>query len=1015
MSQNFNKLKELLKELFQLDRADLDFGIYRIINKQRKDVTKFLNEDLLPQVKAAFNKYQSSNRQVLQEELAQTIENAKSAGFNPDDSPKVKELKEKIANIIDVTALEEEVYSHLYSFFRRYYSEGDFLSLRRYKEGVYAIPYEGEEVKLHWANADQYYIKSSENLRNYAFKLPSGSRVKFEVVAATLEKDNNKAANGKERKFYLCENEPFIVEGNDLIFRFEYQANSEKQEVLNTTTCERIFSLKGLEKWQVELSQKQPTEKNRERTLLEKYITDFTAKNTFDYFIHKDLGGFLRRELDFYIKTEVMHLDDIENETALRVERYLDQIKALRQVAHKIITFVEQIENFQKKLWLKKKFVVETNYCITLDRVSEELYSEIIENTEQIEEWKRLFAIDEIQGDLVTPGYSEPLTVAFLKDNQFLILDTKFFSQLFKNKLIENLENLDSNIDGLMVKSENFQALNLLTETYKCKVKSIYIDPPYNTQKDIFIYKDGYKNSSWLSMLFDRINIGKNLLNSEGVLFVSIDENEVSYLKNLLTEIFVSQNYIGTLVWKNASNNNPTRIAIEHEYILCVAKDESLVEPAWKNNFSDAKEILLNEYESLRKQGLEPDHIQNMIRNFIKDNNETIGEIERYKFVDEDGIYTGSQSVHNPHPGGYDYEIIHPDTGKPMRKPANGYRFPEITMREDFINKERIIYGQDENRIIQIKVYLQDYKDSLRSVINVDGRLGAYALNNFFGQGNKVFDNPKAPQLIKRLISFCSLDDTIILDFFCEYGSTIQAVIEITRQTSVKMKYITVEMGEYFNTVLKPRIQKVIYSKDWKDGKPISREGISHCFKYIRLESYEDALNNIEISKLNQPQQLTLEQYQNFRESYMLSYMLEMETKGSASLLNVEAFDKPFDYKLKIWQNDEFQKVAVDLVETFNYLLGLNVQRIQTLDNVKIVKGINRQNQNVLIIWRDLDEIDNDTLEQWFKNHFTEHEFDLIYVNCDNNLANTKPADANWQVLLTEAEFKRLMFDIQDI
>ena len=285
MSQNFNKLKELLKELFQLDRADLDFGIYRIINKQREKVTQFLDEDLLPQVKAAFNKYQSSNRQVLQQELEKTIESAKSAGFNPDDSPKVKELKEKIANIIDVTGLEEEVYSHLYSFFHRYYSEGDFLSLRRYKEGVYAIPYEGEEVKLHWANADQYYIKSSENLRNYAFKLPSGNRVKFEVVAATLEKDNNKAANGKERKFYLCENEPFIIEGNDLIFRFEYQANSENQGSLNTTTCERIFSLKGLEKWQVELSQKQPTEKNTERTLLEKYITDFTAKNTFDYFI----------------------------------------------------------------------------------------------------------------------------------------------------------------------------------------------------------------------------------------------------------------------------------------------------------------------------------------------------------------------------------------------------------------------------------------------------------------------------------------------------------------------------------------------------------------------------------------------------------------------------------------------------------------------------------------------------------------------------------------------------------
>jgi adenine-specific DNA-methyltransferase len=130
------------------------------------------------------------------------------------------------------------------------------------------------------------------------------------------------------------------------------------------------------QKWQQELdslrqelSSLRPTEKNPNRTLLEKHLADYTARNTFDYFIHKDLGGFLRRELDFYIKNEVVHLDDIENETAPRVEQYLAKVKAIRRIAHKIIDFLAQLENFQKKLWLKKKFVVETQYCVTLDRI----------------------------------------------------------------------------------------------------------------------------------------------------------------------------------------------------------------------------------------------------------------------------------------------------------------------------------------------------------------------------------------------------------------------------------------------------------------------------------------------------------------------------------------------------------------------------------------------------------------------------------------------------------------------
>jgi adenine-specific DNA-methyltransferase len=352
MATNLEKLRGLLQELFQLDQADLDFGIYRIMNQKRDEVVRFLDKDLIPQVQLAFKHYKSADKSVLQGELDKLVENITNAGMNADESPKVKELRQQLArSTVDVTALENEVFSHLFNFFRRYYSEGDFISLRRYKEGVYAIPYEGEEVKLHWANADQYYVKSSETFRDYAFMIAGGKRVRFHLVAASTEQDNNKAAQGKERRFVLADN-PISEENGELFIRFEYRPydGKEKQGDLNKQAVDAVLKTPGFEQWAQELCKLAPTEKRQDRTVLEKHLTQYTARNTFDYFIHKDLGGFLRRELDFYIKNEVMHLDDIEHESAPKVEQYLSQIKVIRNIAHKIIQFLEQLENFQKKL-----------------------------------------------------------------------------------------------------------------------------------------------------------------------------------------------------------------------------------------------------------------------------------------------------------------------------------------------------------------------------------------------------------------------------------------------------------------------------------------------------------------------------------------------------------------------------------------------------------------------------------------------------------------------------------------
>src|SRR5579859_172614 len=200
-TQAYDKFKQLLAELFMFDQADLDFGIYRIMNAKRDEITRFLDNDLLPQVKDALGALDLSKRAEFEAELEKAVKAAAQLGVSPDASPRVQDLRRQLGESIDLVAAEEEIFSNLYNFFRRYYDAGDFISLRRYKPGVYAIPYEGEEVKLHWANADQYYIKSGHAFRDYAFRLGDGRRVHFKLVGADTEANNTKPESGKERRF----------------------------------------------------------------------------------------------------------------------------------------------------------------------------------------------------------------------------------------------------------------------------------------------------------------------------------------------------------------------------------------------------------------------------------------------------------------------------------------------------------------------------------------------------------------------------------------------------------------------------------------------------------------------------------------------------------------------------------------------------------------------------------------------------------------------------------------------
>ncbi len=394
---NYEKLINTLKEVFMLDKADLDFGIYRIMNQKRSEIENFLQNELVPQVKQVLAANLTVDKKGLQKDLDEAIQQAKALGADPDTLPKVIALKKSMGEAGDIEGLENEVFSLLTNFFKRYFDSGDFISLRRYKKDVYAIPYEGEEVKLHWANADQYYIKTSEYFKNYRFKLRDDKAVNFELAEAETEQNNNKIQGDKERKFAIYKEQPVLLDGNELKIFFTYEAMDKKakQDDLLAEAFEVVKPLVPAD--YIQLFEKLPTEKDKDRTVLQKHLKDYAVRNTFDYFIHKDLEGFLTRELDFYIKNEVLFIDDINTKDEQEFLKQLSKIKAIKKIGEKVIAFLAQLENFQKKLWLKKKFVVETNYCITLDRVPETLYKEIANNDKQIAEWIRLFAIDEIK------------------------------------------------------------------------------------------------------------------------------------------------------------------------------------------------------------------------------------------------------------------------------------------------------------------------------------------------------------------------------------------------------------------------------------------------------------------------------------------------------------------------------------------------------------------------------------------------------------------------------------------
>lgn len=363
--------------------------------------------------------------------------------------------------------------------------------------------------------------------------------------------------------------------------------------------------------------------------------------------------------------------------------------------------------------------------------------------------------------------------------------------------------------DNLLVKGNNLIALHSLSKRYEGRIKLIYIDPPYNTGKDSFGYNDKFNHSSWLTFIKNRLDISEKLLDEDGVIFVSCDDNEYSYLKVLMDEVFLRKNYLGTIVWQTATDNNPSQIKTEHEYIIGFAKNKEK-QKHWIST-SMEQQRLQTEYERLKDLYSDDiETIQKELRKFIKQNKDLLDRVTHYDNVDEKGVFHDAD-VANTKKGGYKYEIIHPITNKVCKIPDYGFRYPKETM-DEMIRNNDIVFGEDENTLIKPKKRLSNVKDTLRSVIYEDGRKSTKELEDMFYRG--VFKNPKSPTVLKRLFSFVLNDGDICLDFFSGSATTAQSVIDLNSEDNGNRKFILIEQMDYIDTLTKERIVKSLGKND---------------------------------------------------------------------------------------------------------------------------------------------------------------------------------------------------------
>ncbi len=411
--------------------------------------------------------------------------------------------------------------------------------------------------------------------------------------------------------------------------------------------------------------------------------------------------------------------------------------------------------------------------------------------------------------------------------------------------------------DGnLIVQGDNLVALKALLPYYAGQVKCIYIDPPYNTGNEGWAYNDNVnspvirewlgqvvgkegetldRHDRWLCMMYPRLALLHQFLREDGAIFISIDDNEFNALRYLMDEIFGPQNFVGSMVWRNVTDNNPTNISGEHEYLLCYSRKRESLAKAWKTTSLPIKEKLIALGDEMKRKYPTVLERQTAYTKWFRENKAHMWPFDRYKFIDDGGIYTGSQSVHNPGKEGYRYDVPHEKTGQPCQQPMMGYRFPPETMQK-LLAEKRILFGEDESKIIELKLYVQDYKAKLPSVIEMDTRLGVNELAELFPEHKRIFGFAKPSELVSELLSFATSPGDLVLDSFAGSGTTGHAALKLNHVTPNEKprRFILIEMeSKIAQAVTAERIRRV--AEGYKNAKGEKVEGLGGGFRYCEL------------------------------------------------------------------------------------------------------------------------------------------------------------------------------------
>ncbi|EEO24822.1 MULTISPECIES: site-specific DNA-methyltransferase [Helicobacter] len=700
-----------------------------------------------------------------------------------------------------------DIYNKLYTFFDSYLNDTGtpfFHDTPLYKN-IYAKVYtNSKDTSLFYKTKDLYYVKSDTL---YTSLTLSDENELAQIYFDTSEYRQNADNTKRKLIFKLDKIEQTSTDTQDSIPTIYIKVLSQKdlfpdlnavfKENSNELSEDFIKSLKA---------HKIPLDEAR----IKKLFTSYKKQNEVDFFIHKNARAFLQEQFDLWFY-HYLYKDSEFQEWSVKSISHLQRI---RNIALEIIGLIGDFEDELKAVWLKPKFVKVVNYVFSLDLILKHLaLSDKAQNTtlldsickdkgfeKQIKEWQDLGLIDE-------SFQAQNISEKILSDDKykFLPLDTKHFSKEIKYKILSVFDDIESILNGELIKADNFQALNSLMPKYQNKVDLIYIDPPYNTSNNDFVYMDKFNHASWLSMIANRLELAREFLQDSGSIFISIDDNEQARLKILCDSIFSEDNFISNGIYEKVKirKNSAQYFSESHEHILIFARNRDI----WKRKLLPRKDL------------------------------------KGYKNPDNDprGVWIPIP-IHANHYYDADYKITKPN-GVILEKPKNqSWRLSEENFKKHI--KENRIWWGNGNGYPMIKRFLSEVQEGLvpRTIFYYDetggNPAGDKALKDTF-DNLKVFENPKPEGLIQQIAEIGSNENSIILDFFAGSGTSVATAQKLGR------KWLGIEMGEHFYKVILPRLKKVIAGFQSGISKECDYQG-GGAFRYYELESYEEALKECE-------------------------------------------------------------------------------------------------------------------------------------------------------------------------